>query len=286
MIEKFWDFLILPTLNAHAEEASAALGLMVLQEAFLKAHAADLGYARVGLSRIAARAAESIRSHDGEVILNKGVIALQIEDGKAKGLKLSDGAELPVELVISAVPPAALLRFLPERYRREAFFAQLQHLRWNPIVNLYLWFDRPVMAEEVLALWEGTRAWVFDRSRILGQGREGTRVCVSLSGAQEFIPLEPKQILQRLLPELGAALPEVRKARIEKFLVIKQPEATLAPTPEMARYRPSPETPIENLFLAGDWTATGWPSTMEGAVRSGLAAATAARASLVRTTGL
>ncbi len=288
LIGKFWDFLVLPTLNARAEEASAALGLMVLQEAFLRSHAADLGYARVGLSEIAARAAEFIRAHGGEVLLNKGVVALQVEASRVRGLRLGDGTELSTELAISAVPPAALLHLLPERWRRESFFAQLRHLRWNPIVNLFLRFDRPVLEDEVevLALWDGTRSWIFNRSCILE--RNGAQVCISVSGAQELIPLTPEGVLQRLLPELQAALPAARRARIAKFLVIKQPEATLAVAPEMARYRPPPgaETPIANLLLAGDWTATGWPSTMEGAVRSGLAAAAAARASLARGSGL
>lgn len=267
-IERFWDFLVLPTLNDRVGKVSARMGLMVLQEAFLKGHGADIGYARVGLSQLAARAADYIRERGGRVLLGKGAESLLIEGERVRGVGLSDGQILNGDLFISALPPDALLRVLPERWRRAPSFARAEGLRWNPIVNLYLWFDREVLEKDLIAFWDSPIQWLFNRSRILG--RPGGELCLSLSGAWEYIDRPPEGILQELLPELRRLLPRLGEAKLEKYLVMKQRRATISLAPGMERYRLPHRTPIENLLLAGDWTATGWPSTMEGAVRSGL----------------
>ncbi|MGQ9734558.1 MAG: hydroxysqualene dehydroxylase HpnE [Candidatus Bipolaricaulia bacterium] len=274
--QEFWDFLLLPTLNDHPENVSATMGLMVLQEAFLKGHGADLGYPRVGLSRLAAKAGDYIRERGGELILGKGAEALEVESGLVRAVRLSDGQLLEGDYFISALPPEGLLRILPEGWRAHPFFERAGRLAWNPIVNLYLWLDRPVLEEEVIAFWDSPVQWVFNRSKILGRpgpGQEGQELCLSLSGAWEAIALPPERLFQELSTELGRLLPEMREARIEKHLVVKQRRATISLRPGMEGHRLPSRTPIANLFLAGDWTDTGWPSTMEGAVRSGQAAA-------------
>ncbi len=276
-IQRFWDFLILPTLNASVGEVSAATGLMVLQEAFLKGHGADIGYARVGLSQLAVRAKRYIEERGGRVLLGKGVKSLLIEDGRVKTVELTDGQLLDGELFISALPPEGLLRALPASWRAHPFFARAGRLEWNPIVNLYLWFDRPVMEEELdfIAFLDSPVQWVFNRSKLLAQAQPGPgqQLCLSLSGAQQLIGLPPEGVLRRLLPELKELFPEARRAKLKGYLVVKQPRATISLAPGMERYRLPHRTPLENLLLAGDWTAVGWPSTMEGAVRSGLESA-------------
>ena len=270
MIARFWDFLVLPTLNDHAGNASTKMGLMVLQEAFLKEHGADIGYARVGLSELAAKAADYLRRRGGAMLLGKGAESLLIEGDRVRGVGLSDGQILEGELFISALPPDAMLRVLPERWRSDPFFARGGKLGWNPIVNLYLWFDRPVLEEEFVAFLDSPIQWVFNRSKILGRPGPGQQLCLSQSGAWELIDLPPERVLQRLLRELEQLFPYVRKAKLEKYLVTKQRRATVFVSPEIEEHRLPHRTPIENLFLAGDWTDTGWPSTMEGAVRSGI----------------
>ena len=272
-VERFWDFLILSTLNDHPERVSAAMGLMVLQEAFLNHHGADLGYPRVGLSRIAAKAGDYILKRGGEIILGRGVERLDLLGSRVRSVRLSDGRVLHGEGFIAALPPEGLLRILPEEWRLHPFFSCVERIAWNPIVNLYLWLDRPVLEEDLLAFFDSPVQWVFNRSKILGHAGPGQELCLSLSGARGLIPLPPERLFQIVLEELERLLPEVRKARVEKHLVVKQPRATISLLPGMEAHRPPSMTPIENLFLAGDWTATGWPSTMEGAVRSGLEAA-------------
>jgi len=270
MIEQFWDFLILPTLNERVGDASAEAGLLVLQEAFLKKHGAEIGYARVGLSAIAERAADYIRDRGGEVLLGKGARSLLIENDHIKGVELSDGRVLDGKLFISALPPSALLKIMPEGWRMDPFFARAEKLKWNPVVNLYLWFDREVMDEDFIAFLDSPVQWVFNRSKILNRPGPGQQLCLSLSGAWGFIDLPPEELLQQFLLELRQLFPRMREAKLEKYLVTKQRWATISMAPGMERYRLSPRTPLENLLLAGDWTATGWPSTMEGAVQSGL----------------
>ena len=275
--QEFWDFLLLPTLNDHPENVSAAMGLMVLQEAFLKGHGADLGYPRVGLARLAAKAGDYIRERGGELILGKGAEALEVESGLVRAVRLSDGQVLEGDYFISALPPEGLRRILPEGWRADPFFERAGRLAWNPIVNLYLWLDRPVLEEEVIAFWDSPVQWVFNRSKILGRPGpgQGQELCLSLSGAWEAIALPPERLFQELSTELGQLLPEMREAKVEKHLVVKQRRATISLVPGMEGHRLPSWTPIANLFLAGDWTATGWPSTMEGAVRSGLESARA-----------
>jgi zeta-carotene desaturase len=271
--ERFWDFLILPTLNDHSENVTARMGLMVLQEAFLKGHAADLGYPRVGLSHLAAKAGDYILERGGELILGKGAEALQIEGDLARSARLSDGQVLEADGFIIALPPEGLLRILSQEWQLHSFFARAGQLAWNPIVNLYLWLDRPVLEGELLAFLDSPVQWVFNKSKILGRTRPGQELCLSLSGAWELISLPPERLFQMLLEELRRLLPGVREAKVEQYLVVKQLRATISLVPGMEAYRLPSRTPIKNLFLAGDWTDTGWPSTMEGAVRSGLEAA-------------
>ena len=132
------------------------------------------------------------------------------------------------------------------------------------------------MEQEFVAFLGSPIQWVFNRSRIQGDnGSPGQYVCISLSGAWDFID-RPKDDLRDLFTqEMRHLFPAARDAVVEKSLVIKQPEATFRCTPGVAAHRPSQATPIHNLFLAGEWTDTDWPSTMEGAVRSGVYAAKA-----------
>jgi zeta-carotene desaturase len=224
----------------------------------------------VGLSKLAARAADYIRDRGGRMLLGKGAKSLLIEGDRIRGVGLSDGRILNGDLFISALPPEVLSKMLPEGWRAHPFFVRATKLRWNPIVNLHLWFDRPVMEEDFVAFLDSPVQWVFNRNRILGRPGPGQYLCLSLSGAWELIDLPPERVLQKLLRELEQLFPHVGKAKLEKYLVTRQHRATISLAPGMEEHRLPPRTPIENLFLAGDWTDTGWPSTMEGAVRSGI----------------
>ena len=132
------------------------------------------------------------------------------------------------------------------------------------------------MDEEFVAVVDSPLQWVFNKSRIQGVDGPGQYVCVSLSGAWDYAPMSKEELRRLFTAELARVFPRAKTARIERFIVVKQLAATFRPTPGADGLRPTTATPIPNLFLAGDWVQTGWPSTMESAVRSGVQAAQAA----------
>ena len=165
---------------------------------------------------------------------------------------------------------------LPPQLGESAFFASLQQLQTAPIVNVYLWYDRPVMEQDFVALVDSPLQWVFNKSSMIDRSEaQGQYVTVSLSAAFDYVN-QPKQALQQMCMEaMTDAFPKAKSARVTRSLVVKQEKATFRCLPGSERFRPAARTPVQNLFLAGDWTDTGWPSTMEGAVRSGVTAAQA-----------
>jgi uncharacterized protein with NAD-binding domain and iron-sulfur cluster len=175
--------------------------------------------------------------------------------------------------VIAAIPPYDLLPILPKAVISNPIFTRLEEIRFSPIVNLHLWFDRPVMEEPFLIAVDSSVQAIFDITKI--QGREGrTHIVLSQSAARDLIDLPITMVKERLFSALSVLLPNVRKACLLDDLLIKSPRATFVPAPESEVLRPGAQTPIGGLLLTGDYTATGWPSTIEGAIRSGRGAAT------------
>ena len=277
-IENLWNLIILPTLNDDVRNVNADMALMVIQEGLLKGpRDAAIGYARVGLSSIAAVPGQRyIEERGGSVVLRKTVRSLLFDDDRMCGVQLSNGSILEADAYVSALPFTTLLDCLPPERAVDPFFAPVADLASSPIVNVHLWYDRRIMEEPFVAFLESPIQWVFNRSLIQGDyASSGQYVCISISGAWEFID-RPKEDLRRLFEEeMRRMFPLARGAAVQKSLVIKQPDATFRCVPGVASRRPSQTTPIHNLFLAGDWTRTDWPSTMEGAVRSGVYAARA-----------
>jgi uncharacterized protein with NAD-binding domain and iron-sulfur cluster len=149
--------------------------------------------------------------------------------------------------------------------------------RASPIVNLHLWFDGPVAPFDFAAFMGCDLQWVFNRTRIAGERPEdGEHLVVSLSAAERYMPLDKAALVELLLPQLRRALPAARLRMVLRAVVIKEPAATFVAAPGLLR--PGARTPVANLYLAGAYTDTGWPATMESAVRSGHVAALALEA--------
>jgi uncharacterized protein with NAD-binding domain and iron-sulfur cluster len=136
-------------------------------------------------------------------------------------------------------------------------------------VNLHIWYDRPVANFEFAAFVDSPVQWVFNRTRIAGLPGPGQYLTVSLSAAWDYWPKSKDELRELFIPALADAIPAAKAATVERFIVVKEQRATFRSLPSDADNRPPASTNIRNLFLAGDWTATGWPSTMESAVRSG-----------------
>ena len=257
-IAALWNLIALPTLNLPAGEASLAGAVKVFRTGLLdRADAADIGIPAAPFQRLHADPAQAaIESRGGRVLLSSPVRPADLERLLAEG---------PVVL---AVPPHAAAEFVP---------VDVDALGESPIVNLHVHYDRRVLDLPLAAALDSPVQFVFDRTAQSG-ARSGQLLAISLSHAVDEIGLSVAALRERFLPALERLLPAARGAEVLDFAATHEPRATFRAAPGTLRHRPGAETGRDGLFLAGAWTDTGWPATMEGAVRSGLTAARAALA--------
>jgi squalene-associated FAD-dependent desaturase len=265
-----WDLIGVATLNARAAEASLALAATVFQVGLLEtADAADIGWSRVPLQRLHGDAAEAALAVAGvEVLTSTKVSALA---GTASGWSVRTAAgPTPYDDVVVATDPVTAEALLPADAvpLDRGWSARLGSA---PIVNAHVVLDRQVLEEPFVAAVDGPLQWVFDRTHQSGL-RDGQYLALSLSAADDLVRLPVAALRERLLPHLHRLLPASSHAIVEEFFVTREPRATFRPAPGSRRHRPGTRTRLPGLHLAGAWTDTGWPATMEGAVRSGEAA--------------
>ncbi|MCL5005458.1 MAG: hydroxysqualene dehydroxylase HpnE [Acidobacteria bacterium] len=270
----FWDLICIAAMNEDPRIASAVLFEHVLRRAlFSSPFDSRLGIPRKGLSDCYTDAAvATIRARGGQVELRQDVRGLLISEGVCKGVRIADGTVIEGKTVVSAVPWYVFPGFLPSgMVSSDAFFSRLPRLAPAPIISIYLWFDRPVTELDFAGLRGTTIQWLFNKGRLMGTGQ--SYISLVLSGAHEHIGRSKEDLRNIVLRELAALLPEVRSAKLLHSLVIKERFATFSPCVGVDSMRPSARTPIRGLYLAGDWTDTGLPATIEGAVQSGYTAA-------------
>jgi squalene-associated FAD-dependent desaturase len=269
--EGLWNLIALPTLNVDAREASLAMAAFVFQTGLLNDSAAgDVGYARRPLSAIhgepSARALSSAC-----VDVRTGWRAERVETLPSGEFAVIGADEsLESDAAIVALPHARAEAVLPDGALEKP--ADLERLGSSPIVNLHVVYDRRVTDFDFAAAVRSPVQWLFDRTAESGLA-DGQHLAVSLSGADREAQMSRDELRDRFLPALGELLPRARDARVERFEVVREHNATFRSAPGTRRLRPGQATQIPGLAIAGAWTATGWPATMEGAVRSGLAAA-------------
>jgi squalene-associated FAD-dependent desaturase len=270
-IEAMWELIARPTLNLVAADASLAQAAYVFQQGMLRDKTAgDVGYARVPLGEIHDVAARRALERAGvEVKLRLGATA--IVPGSA-GFQVEAGGVAPVsaDAVILAVSHLRASKLLPSASGVDV--ARLARLGTSPIVNLHVVYDRPVFDLPFAAGVRTPVQWMFDRTA--GSGLErGQYLAISLSAAEAELDMTVDELRARFLPALSDLLPQARQAQVHSFFVTREHAATFRASPGARALRPGPRTAIPGLVLAGAWTDTGWPATMEGAVRSGHAAA-------------
>jgi hydroxysqualene dehydroxylase len=276
-VEALWDLVGVATLNARAADASLALAATVFQLGLLsEADAADIGWSNVSLQELHGDAATRELAAAGvDIRLHSRVEA--IESGRAGWLvrtsNVDQQVELPADAVVVALPPGPTERALPAD-ALDLPVGWSAELGSTPIVNVHAVFDRTVMDETFLACVGSPLQWLFDRSAPAGL-RSGQYLAASLSAADNIAGRPVHEIRSLLVPEFGRVLPRARDADLLDFFVTREPHATFRQAPGSARWRPGAITRHPGLVLAGAHTATGWPATMEGAVRSGDTAAAA-----------
>lgn len=193
-----------------------------------------------------------------------------------EAIRAGRAAELrsaPADAVVLATPWHAVAGLLPESARHEAPFRDLARLQSSPIVSVELWLDRIVLDRTLLGLRDSEVEWVFDKGRLHGRPGPPQQLAFIISAARRSLPRRNAELAAAAEAALRRYFPGMTGARVERALVLREPDATFKADPEAETLRPGPTTPIAGLYLAGDWTATGLPASIEGAVRSGLVAA-------------
>ncbi|MFE9941612.1 hydroxysqualene dehydroxylase HpnE [Streptomyces hirsutus] len=279
-VEALWDLVGVATLNAVAGDASLALAAMVFKTGLLSdPGAADIGWAHVPLGDLHDRLTRKALDSAGVRTEVRTRVTSVSRRGDGGWSVQVPGETLDADAVVLAVPQREAYDLLPAGALDDP--GRLLGIGTAPILNLHVVYDRTVLTRPFFAALGSPVQWVFDRTRASGL-REGQYLAVSQSVAQNDID-EPVAVLrERYLPELERLLPGTRGATVRDFFVTRERTATFAPAPGVGRLRPGARTKAPGLYLAGAWTATGWPATMEGAVRSGVGAADAALSSLGR----
>jgi len=271
-VAALWDLIALPTLNIPAARASLGLSAFVFRTGLLSgADAGDIGFHDATLSEtIGEPAGRALAAAGVEVMLGWRAERLRRAAGAIE-VQGSGGDGLSAEVAIVALPHARAAALLQEP--AEGLARRIGALESSPIVNLHVVYDRPVLRYPFAAGVGTPVQYLFDRSAAAGAPAGCQYLAVSLSGAEQEMQMSVDALRERYEPALRELLPVARHARMEAFVATREHAATFRASPGVGALRPGPQTPVEGLLLAGAWTDTGWPATLEGAVLSGHAAA-------------
>ena len=294
-IDRFWRVVLVSALDEELSRTDARYGIEVFWKAFL----ANKGGYRVGIPSVPlgdlyGGCREAIVQRGGEVRLRSGIREIRIRENRFVSVVMEDGYEVSADACIAAVPHDALLNLLPkEMSEGDGPLSGLRNIKTSPITGVHLWYDRTVMTEPFLTLLDHTTQWVFNKTllyktdetnlsnpRQTGQSgqpsdADGQYLQLVISASYDLVAKSRQEIIDLCRRELAEVLPAAREAQLRKATVIKEINATFSPEPGVDRWRPPQKSTVANLFLAGDWTRTSWPATMEGAVRSGYLSAEA-----------
>lgn len=291
-----WDPLVLAILNETPERVAASLFHRVFREAFLTDHRASrLAFLTVGWSDLAERIERYVLARGGRVSRRCQAEGVALEPAGGWAVQVRRAAEgrhaveqgaapvqetLSADAVVLAVPWHAVGRLVPEALRGLEPFGELGRLGGSPIVSVELWLDRPVLDRPMLGFRSGDLDWVFDKGRIMGRIGAPQYLSLVASAAARLDSTSNASLVASAVASLRRYCPAMHDATVVRTLVLRNPQATFSATPEAEKVRPGARTGTPGLYLAGDWTATGLPATIEGAVRSGLAAARAVESDL------
>jgi squalene-associated FAD-dependent desaturase len=283
-INRFWRPVLVSALSEELDRIDARYGIDVFWKAVLSNRIGyRMGIPEVALSDLYDGCRTAIERKGGEVTLRSPLRKIIVESGAVTAVEFDSGRQETADAYIFAVPHDTLVELLPESAKQaDPALAQIGKIKDAPITGVHLWFDREVMKEPFITLLDTTTQWVFNKTLLYGasngSGKNVTNaqyLQLVISASYDLLQKPRQEIIDLCLQEVRQALPGAREANLLKATVIKEAAATFSPEPGVDRWRSKQETRVRNLFLAGDWTDTGWPATMEGAVRSGYLAAEA-----------
>jgi len=269
-IQRFWRTILVSALNEDLDRVSVPYAAQVVRESFLKSAAAGrMGIPTVPLTSLYSAAGDYIRARGGEVRFRAAVESF-VNEPCAVRLK-ANGEEQVFDYLVLAVSFDVLSRLLPDGEASAALVQKLGQFTSSPITGIHLWFDHEISDLDHAVLLDRTIQWMFHKSRLIDTRDKGNGSYVELvvSSSRSLVEKSKAEIVELALREAREFFPTARDAALVKSTVIKEVNATYSPQPGIDEWRPQPETAWPRVFLAGDWTATKWPATMEGAVRSG-----------------
>ncbi len=260
-IERFWRQVLVSAVNEELDRMAAAHGLQVLYLGFLSnATAYEMGVPAVPLADLYSAQAWS-RYEFVKLAYRSAVQRIQIANGEVRAA-LTENGPIEADAYVLAVPFERVNALAPE------LKLDLSAFTHSPITGIHLWFDRPVTDLPHATLLDRTIQWMYNKE-------DGRHVQLVVSASRPLTEMPRGEVIQMALQELTEFFPNVAQAKLERAHVVKEVRATFSAAPGLEAHRPPQSTAVANLFLAGDWTRTGWPATMEGAVRSGYLAAEA-----------
>jgi len=273
-IDRFWGIVLTSALNETVDRVGLKYARKVFRDGFIRHRDGFVVHVpTVPLGRLYGDELRAwLAAHEVEVRENAGVKRLVLEGvGSVRHLELRDGSTLAADWYVLAVPFDRVTDLLPEELvSREPYFGNVKNLTPSPITSVHLWFDRSVMKLPHAVLIDCLSQWIFDRGEV-APGEFYLQIVVS--AARDLKGLGRDEIQRRVVEELARIFPPIAQAKLLRAKVVTEHTATFSAVPGVDRWRPSQASPVANLVVAGDWTATGWPATMEGAVRSGYRAA-------------
>ncbi len=280
-IRKFWAVVVISAINELPERMSAGYAIQVFQEAFLSnAGAYVMGLSSVPLVELYGAAERLIASAGGRVMLGRSVERLHFDGHRVTGAELDGGEKIEADHFISALPFDRLAKVCPpEMFAVDARLHVAKNIGVSPIIGIHLWLERadgrPAMELPHVILMDSPLQWVFNKGMDEPPSR-AQHLHGVISAAHDLVDTPAEEIAAMTVAEVRKIFPAARDARLVHSRVVKEKRATFSALPGLEAIRPRAVGAIDNLLLAGDWVKTGWPATMEGAVRSGYIAAAAA----------
>jgi squalene-associated FAD-dependent desaturase len=273
IVDRFWGLVLVSALNETPDRIGLRYARKVFVDGFMThPRGFEVEIPSVPLGRLYGD--ELIRwfhDHQVDLRLQCGASRFQVEANRITALELRQGEEQTADWYLSSVPFDRLVDLLPEEVvARHPYFGNLLQLETSPITSVHCWFDRCATQLPHIVLMDSIGQWIFNRGE---SASAEWYLQVVVSAARQFRGLGHDEIENRVVAELRQRLPRLRSAQLLRARVVTEHAATFSAVPGVDRWRPSQSSPIENLVVAGDWTKTGWPATMEGAVRSGYLAA-------------
>ena len=282
-VSRFWHPILVSALSEELDRISVSAAAQVVRESMKSPAARQMGVPTLPLTDLYNAAGDYVRARGGLLHFRSVVDKFSVDGSQVcLGARGKEGSEERFDYLILALPFDALDSVLPQTPESTPIREKLAHFENSPITGIHLWFDRQISDLDHAVLLDRTIQWMFHKSRLQPMRTQnengssgGSYIELVVSSSKTLIDKTRSEIVDLAVVEVREFFPAARQANLVKSTVIKELNATYSPRPGIDAHRPSQVTSWPNVFLAGDWTATGWPATMEGAVRSGYLAAEA-----------